>query len=109
VWLQQHPIQVSPESFKSTIDKVQTADSLSKIRRDEWFLDVIREYDEKRMECLEDFLVGFRSNVEIQLQSGGKLLDATSLKSKKRDDIPRDYYRDKGRQPRSVKAYSFNV
>lgn len=109
VWLQQHPLQLSPDSFKPTIEKVFAADSLSKIRKDEWFLDVIREYDEKRMECLEDFLIGYRTNVEMQMQSSSKILDTNSLKSKKRDEGSRDYNRDKGRQPRSVKAYSFNL
>jgi hypothetical protein len=103
-WLITQPIQTHPMAEIDTINMIQET-NLSDGKKIEWELDVLREYDEKRMERFESFLVSKRnSNVDYQLKP--------RISQKYPSITPRyikvitnkfntsNYYKDRGRQPR---------
>jgi len=104
IWTLTHPLQVHPISHYEAKLQIHES-SLSDHKRVEWELDLLREYDEKRIDRLENFLVGKRdSNIEIQLKTSGstkKHLNTSSAGVVKKDErfYKSEYYKDRGRQP----------
>ena len=103
-WLITQPIQTHPMAEIDTISMIQET-NLSDGKKIEWELDVLREYDEKRMERFESFLVSKRNtNLDYQLKP--------KISQKYPSITPRytkvitnklntsNYYKDRGRQPR---------
>lgn len=104
-WLVTQPVQTHPMTEIDTINMIQET-SLSDGKKIEWILDVLREYDEKRMERFESFLVSKRNNsIDFQLKP--------KVSNKYQSIMPRyvkvmtnkfnsssSYYKDRGRQPR---------
>lgn len=109
VWVTTHPIQLCPVNFLQSLTNIHENSSFSDAKRDEWALDLIREYDEKRLECMEEFLVSCRSNVDIQMNQSLSKAGGESVKGRKDEKSAilkvKEYYKDKGRQPRSNRSY----
>ena len=105
VWITTPPLQLVPTSFTAALNSVIDEPSLSINKQAEWTLDCIREYDEKRIESLEEFLISCRTNVDIQLQSINKAEAGNKIKNEKAG-YRQDYYRDRGRQPRNCRTFS---
>jgi hypothetical protein len=112
-WTLQHPLQVTPHIVSEVRISIQES-NLSEAKKFEWELDLMREFDEKRIEKYESFLVGCRSGIaDLQLRSNSKYctkLSSTSVKKKNTNSgisdndrpqqLPADgYYRDKGKYP----------
>lgn len=75
IWLVDHPLQTHPMAEMDMFAAISEC-NLSVAKKIEWELDVIREFDEKRMDRFETFLVSKRnSNVDVQLrpQGGGAM------------------------------------
>ncbi len=110
IWLTNHPLTLNPASYSATMQIISEEDSLSAHKKAEWVLDCIREFDEKRIECIEEHLVQIRANVDIQLQSIAKNDGASKVKKQREEDRINgrqlEYYRDKGRQPRGSRTFA---
>ena len=105
VWTSTHPLQLHPTVYHDLIQSIQES-NLSEARRLEWELDVVRDYDERRFDRFEAFLVSCRDH---SMDTKRKALVAEKLKSfKKRAEEERvsktEYYRDRGRQPHTSAA-----
>lgn len=90
LWLVTHPLQI-PSAAHSDMVRVVAESSIIGAKKLEWELDIMREFDEKRMEQFEKFLVSRRNRpneaaVETRKQRG------------RGNKAASDYYRDKGRQ-----------
>jgi hypothetical protein len=114
VWLVPHPLKLYPAAYADLMNTVQES-GVSDSKKLEWELDLLREYDEKRLDRLEAFLVSKRNASESQArtasvtksiyykqsqakaQEGGAA--AGPRDSQRRADVGRSYYLDKGRQP----------
>jgi hypothetical protein len=94
VWMVSHPLQSQPFSLTDSLSAVAES-SLSKEKKLEWQLDLLREYDEKRMDRFEAFLVSKRIPVlEEQLRPVGSYpLKRFAMKN------ANDYYKDRARVP----------
>ena len=111
VWVAAQPVQICPVKFLQSLTHIQENNSFSDAKRMEWYLDLIREYDEKRIECFEEFLINNRANVDIQLNHNiiKAGVDGSTGKGKKDDTRTmlkeKEYYKDKGRLPRRSRSY----
>jgi hypothetical protein len=86
-WMVAHPLQVRSAVHADMIRVVE--DSVTPAAKKlEWELDILREFDEKRMEQFEKFLVSRRI----------RSADAEVRKPLRRNVKGIEYYRDKGRQ-----------
>lgn len=100
VWLVDHPLSLLPPSYYETYNIIQ-ASSLPAPRRVEWMMDLQREYDEQRLQRMEEVLSISRRNIEKQLKSFSKYAKSSELVSSKgKTDKIQEYYKDKFRQPR---------
>jgi hypothetical protein len=124
IWLHAKlPLQLHPASFHEALRLAySSAPSLQAVASDtsssdqaqvqidykklEWILDIIREYDEKRMDAYERFLVSRRSSEGRNFtQQFAHLIDGkTKSQNKTKTKVPAividgEYYRDKGRKP----------
>jgi len=102
VWLASHPLKLYPAAWADIMNVIQES-ALSDSKKLEWELDVLREYDEKRLDRLENFLVGRRNASESHARSASVTKSIYYKQNAGRDSIRKDaskeYYRDKGRQP----------
>lgn len=103
VWAFTNPLQLHPSSHFDAKITIQES-NLSDNKKLEWELDLLREYDERRMDRLEAFLVSRRDgSTDIQLKSSVKKLGNQPTGAQKRREEERiykyEYYRDRGRQP----------
>jgi len=103
-WLITQPVQTHPMTEIDTISMIQET-SLSDGKKIEWELDVLREYDEKRMERFESFLVSKR-NTSVDFQLKPKIsakypsISPRYIKIMNSKWNTNNYYKDRGRQPR---------
>ena len=69
VWLGTHPLAILPQSYHKTLRTIRNFSSkdLPPSKRNEWELDLQREYDDTRMEKYEEFLTKQRKNPEKQI------------------------------------------
>mmetsp|Transcript_26403 Transcript_26403/g.26653 ORF Transcript_26403/g.26653 Transcript_26403/m.26653 type:complete len:140 (-) Transcript_26403:23-442(-) len=108
VWTVPHPLQLHPYSYHEALSAIQEA-GLGDAKKQEWELDLLREYDEKRMDRFESFLISCRENIGSENKKKNYINDKMKLppstaNSKKRDEEKEkynknDYYKDRGRQP----------
>jgi hypothetical protein len=103
VWLEPHPLAMSPAAFSEVLVAIQAMSNLSDRKRTEWEHDTIRDTDEVRINRLEEFLVMSRdSSSEVQFSGAiRRLREQVHGVARKREDDrggKYTYYRDKGRQ-----------
>jgi hypothetical protein len=60
-WLTPHPLQFQSQAHTDALLTVANS-ALSENKKLEWQLDVLQEYDEKRMERFKRFLMSKRNN-----------------------------------------------
>ena len=126
VWLLPHPLQSYPRSFADSFNHVYDT-GLSANKKHEWHMDLIREYDDKRLDRWESLLVSRRSASDSTQRSadmqraismnkgsvgaGNDTFASTGTSGKPSGaEISNQsskglYYSDKGRQP--VKCHTF--
>jgi hypothetical protein len=91
-WMVAHPLQVRAAAHTEAIRTVEES-SIIAAKKQEWELDLLREWDEKRMETFERFLVS-RRNRPAEIGAA-----AETRRPGRRNQKPAvEYYRDKGRQ-----------
>lgn len=98
VWLNAHPLTLLPQSYYKTFSNIQAvaAKDLPPNKRNEWELDLLREYDDARMDKYEEYLVKCRKNPDKQINKffvkqdvGANKKDSKDA-SKKKIDSKRD-------------------
>lgn len=127
VWLCAHPLQMQCKQHNSDL-KIIDESGLAANKRYDWELDVLREWDERKLCRLERFLSSKRSNLEdpsvTKFRAGGKEKErnakdkATGKKDDPKKSVLRQsvdmsskkesaksfgldvYYKDRGRQPK---------
>jgi hypothetical protein len=69
IWLHPHPLSLLPPSYYKVLNNIQAvpAKDLPPAKRSEWELDLMREYDDTRMEKYEEFFTRCRKSPEKQL------------------------------------------
>jgi hypothetical protein len=69
IWLSAHPLSLLPQTYYKTLNNIQAfpVKDLPANKKSEWELDLLREYDDTRMEKYEEFLVRCRKNPEKQI------------------------------------------
>ena len=109
IWMLEHPLQSHPLAQMDMIHAIYET-NLSHSKKLEWELDVIREYDEKRMDRYELLLNSRRANSnDIQLRpyvhnTKNNAMPVTSryyklFQEKRGASTAYQYYKDRGRQP----------
>ncbi len=121
VWLLPHPLQSYPRTFADSFNHVYDT-GLSTNKKHEWHMDLIREYDDKRLDRWESLLVSRRSTNDSTWRSAdmqraismhksstgtGSDTNASSGANGKSNGAETSiqpskkglYYADKGRQP----------
>jgi hypothetical protein len=70
VWITDHPLSSLPSTYYETVSVIDSFPSsmLTENKRTEWEMDLIREYDAKRMDRLEEYLTTCRRNIEEQMK-----------------------------------------
>lgn len=89
-WMVHQPLQVRAAAHSDSIRSVQES-ALTAPKKLEWELDIMREWDEKRMDVFERFLVSRRNRV-----AEPPVENRRPLRRNIRPAI--EYYKDKGRQ-----------
>lgn len=90
LWMVTHPLQI-PSAAHAEMVRVVAESSIIGAKKLEWELDIMREFDEKRMEQFEKFLVSRRNRPHEPA--------AENRKQRGRNNrAVNDYYKDKGRQ-----------
>jgi hypothetical protein len=107
VWINPHPIQLHPSSFWNSYLAIDENVQLSDSKKLEWKMDLLREYDEKRMYKFETFAINKRyeytSEIQPKLASLKKYnnqsssnINSTALSNVKY--VKGEFYKDKSRQ-----------
>jgi hypothetical protein len=68
IWLMPHPLQLYPRSFADNMAQVYES-NLNANKKHEWAMDLVREFDEKRLDRWEVFLAGRRDVTESNARS----------------------------------------
>jgi hypothetical protein len=70
IWITDHPLSSLPSAYYETVSVIDSFPSslLTENKRAEWELDLMREYDAKRMDRLEEYLMSCRRNIEEQMK-----------------------------------------
>ena len=70
VWLTEHPLSTYPYQYYDMQAYIESfsAASLPDNKRQEWTIDLLREFDDRRMDGLEDYLLSHRKNVDEQMR-----------------------------------------
>lgn len=113
MWFTSHPLQLQPVSLTESLLAVtesKQGQGMSLEKRETWEMDLLREYDEQRMDRYESFLCSKRSpSVEDQLKARTVALGRTAAVSVRVNQKPLsarrpkavpvpEYYKDRGRQ-----------
>lgn len=113
LWFTAHPLQLQPmtlvEAMQSVAENSKGGPPLSADKQLSWQLDLLREYDDQRMERYESFLSAKRSpSIEDQIRSRCAIVSRNAIGTSvgTRQSVSRrpkaaavaEYYRDKGRQ-----------
>jgi hypothetical protein len=104
VWMTTTPLQSMPFQQEDMLGVVADTLNLSDNKKLEWELDLMREYDEKKMDRLERFLLSKRNytiSQSIVVNYKSKGLKASTKSSTTANPVKIDpfYYKDRGRQP----------
>ena len=94
VWIVPSPLQIFPNSYWTTFFAIADNCNLPENKILEWKMDLLREYDEKRFDKIESFILGKRTENAAKEQSG--------VTAAVRNVKSVDYYKDRGRQPYKV-------
>ena len=114
VWINPHPIQLHPSSFWNSYLAIDENVQLSDSKKLEWKMDLLREYDEKRMYKFETFAINKRyeyaSEIQPKLASLKKYNNQSSsninsMASSNVKYVKGEFYKDKSRQ--SYKSSQF--
>ena len=68
IWLMPHPLQLYPRSFADDMAQVYES-NLNANKKHEWAMDLVREFDEKRLDRWEVFLASRRDVTESNARS----------------------------------------
>jgi hypothetical protein len=113
MWFTSHPLQLQPISLTESLLAVtesKQGQGMSLEKRETWEMDLLREYDEQRMDRYESFLCSKRSpSAEDQLKARTVALGRTAAVSVRVNQKPLsarrpkavpvpEYYKDRGRQ-----------
>ena len=101
IWTVTHPLQLHPNSYHEMLQAIQDASGISDSKRLEWELDLLRDFDERRMDRFESYLVSCRDNDASDAKRKA-VVEKLKLLRKRNDDekgYRNEYYKDKGRQP----------
>ena len=111
VWLAEHPMHLQ-STMHADLLQIAAESSLPPGKKLEWELDIMREQDEKRMECYAAFLFSRRASASLEPSSdvkkagaagggggGGKGLTNARPTRVSSNSKNVEYYKDKGRQP----------
>lgn len=91
LWMVAHPLQLRSAQH-AEMARVVAESSIIGAKKLEWELDIMREFDEKRMDQFEKFLVSRRNRTNEPVAESRRNLRGRSNKA------ANDYYKDKGRQ-----------
>lgn len=94
VWLTANPLQIHPPALDEML-QVVTESSLPDNKKLEWELDLMREFDERRIDRIERYLISTRQAPSV---SSVDLSSKAKLSSSKGGKFKGEYYRDRGRQ-----------
>lgn len=112
IWIARHPLQIISQAHSESIQQVFDS-NLADSKKREWELDILREYDEKRMEKFKKLLVSKRNPLideHSKAENRHKIVAGAfksangTIRQKFEEEsnkvhLPRDYYKDKGRKP----------
>jgi hypothetical protein len=97
-----HPLQLQPTAYTEMTAIVHDT-NLSEAKKLEWELDLLREYDEKRLDRFEAFLISRRGLAVTEQYNAPSQATLQKKAAGKRDDdtqrVGEIYYKDRGRQP----------
>jgi hypothetical protein len=84
IWITDHPLSSLPASYFETVSLIDSYPTtvLNDSKRAEWEMDLLREYDEKRMDRLEEYLISCRKNIEDQMKHSSSRREEKSLGKK---------------------------
>jgi len=115
LWLVTSPLQIHPAAYWTALTSINENSRLSENKSLEWKLDLLKEFDEKRISRLESFAVSKRNDnfLDTTLKFSGRkpftfIRESAAVGSSTSGvvvSIPAkvvkkpDYYKDKGRQP----------
>lgn len=70
IWITDHPLSSLPSTYFEAVSVIDSFPSsmLTENKKVEWEMDLIREYDAKRMDRLEEYLMTCRKNIEEQIK-----------------------------------------
>ena len=119
VWIQPSPLQLNPNKYWSSHFAIVDNPNLSENKLLEWKMDLIKEYDDKRTQIMEAYIVSKRNEVEsLKLapkERSGSFNDkgsnnshvgtvvSKSGKESNSKQLPKgDYYKDQGRKPYKI-------
>ena len=97
VWLYPHPLQLRSLANFEMMQLVDDSNHLPSNKKLEWELDIMREFDEKRMEQFEKFLISRRHKTNEKSNHNKSTRYRQLFNSKGGNNF--EYYKDKGRQP----------
>jgi hypothetical protein len=82
IWITDHPLSSLPASYYETVSLIDSypASILTDNKRAEWEMDLLREYDEKRMDRLEEYLISCRKNIDEQIKHTSRREDRLAAK-----------------------------
>ena len=106
LWMSASPLQIFPTSFWGQYVSISDCTHISEGKQNEWRMDIIREFDEKRFERLESFALSKRHDILADMAStkfASKRPSATIstavISAKYGSEY---YYKDRGRQAYKV-------
>lgn len=95
IWMYPHPIQLRSLANLEMLQLIDDSNHLPANKKLEWELDILREFDEKRMEQFEKFLISRRQKNN---EKNNKITRYKQIFNNKSGNNL-EYYKDKGRQP----------
>jgi hypothetical protein len=112
IWMTPSPLSIQPQFLEDMLLVVSENNTLSDNKKLEWELDLMREYDEKKMDRLERYLISKRNQALNQSASlyqnvkeknrnskGGKGGLNPNFFAGNKNNSNDQYYKDRGRQP----------
>jgi hypothetical protein len=113
IWMTPSPLSIQPQFLEDMLLVVSENNTLSDNKKLEWELDLMREYDEKKMDRLERYLISKRNqalNQSASLYQNVKNKNRNSKGGKggglhpnffsgNKNSSNEQYYKDRGRQP----------
>ena len=113
VWIQPSPLQLNPNKYWSSFFAISDNPNLSEHKQLEWKMDLIKEYDDRRTQLMEAYVVSKRNETECAKlapkiatfgdnnnnSSGGSSNNKAGSGNISKLSSKGDYYKDQGRKP----------